>query len=512
MAPELEYNSIDTFEGVSWRDGVVTRSTRLAVPAATVRETAHSSWRRGYVATLLLADGAAVTIGALVAQLLRFDTVDATARPSGAMISYFGIAFLLAPVWVLALALGGVYEPRRLGAGSEEYRRIFDSSVRLLAGIAIIALVLKLDLARGFVALALPLATAFTVTGHYVARQWLFARRARGACVQRVLVVGHEHQAADLVRHLRRASHAGLSVVGACVPSGGSTLDVDGVAVPVLGGPERILDALARCGADTVAVADHDTLRNGALRRLGWSLEGSGVDLLVAPTVTDVAGPRIAIRPVAGLPLLHVEEPELSGVARLAKEWVERFLAGVLLLVISPFLLFVGIAVRFSSAGPALFRQVRVGQGGRHFTIYKFRTMVASAEAEQADLEEHNEHDGLLFKIREDPRRTHVGRFLRRFSLDELPQLWNVVVGHMSIVGPRPPLPSEVALYSDELHRRLLVKPGLTGLWQVSGRANLPWEEAVRLDLYYVENWSPALDLVILCKTVTAVVRGRGAY
>lgn len=212
------------------------------------------------------------------------------------------------------------------------------------------------------------------------------------------------------------------------------------------------------------------------------------------------------------MPLLHVEEPELSGAARLAKDCVERLLAGVLLLAMSPFLLLVGMAVRLTSSGPALFRQTRVSQGGRPFTIFKFRTMVAGAEAEQQSLDEHNEHDGLLFKMRNDPRRTPVGRLLRRFSLDELPQLWNVVRGDMSIVGPRPPLPCEVALYSDELHRRLLVKPGLTGLWQVSGRANLAWDEAVHLDLYYMENWSPALDLVILCKTVTAVVRGRGAY
>lgn len=478
----------------------------------TAPEVKLASWRRRYIASVVVADGLAVTIGALAAQLLRFDALDATATQKTASIPYIGISLALVPIWVLALALGGVYEPKRLGAGSEEYRRIFDSSVRLLAGVAIAALMFKVDLARGFVALALPLATIFTVLVHYVARQWLFARRAAGACVHRVLVVGHEYQAADLVRHLHRASHAGLSVVGACVPDGGDELKVEGGAVPVLGCPDRVLEALERCGADTVAIADHDTLRNGALRRLGWSLEGSGVDLLVAPTVTDVAGPRIAIRPVAGLPLLHVEEPELRGASRFAKEWVERLLAGSMLVLLLPALVLIGLAVRLTSRGPALFRQVRVGQDGRLFTIYKFRTMRMSAEDELHDLEDHNEHDGLLFKIQADPRRTAVGRFLRRFSLDELPQLWNVVAGNMSIVGPRPPLPSEVERYSDELHRRLLVKPGLTGLWQVSGRASLPWEEAVRLDLYYVENWSPALDLVILCKTLTAVLRGRGAY
>ena len=464
------------------------------------------------MAALVAADLLAVTAGGLVAQLVRFDTIDVGAVVSGARIPYLGIILLLDPVWLLALALGGVYDRRRLGTGSEEYRRIVGSSARLLAVVAVVALVMKLDLARAFVALTFGLGTVLILSAHFVARRWLFARRSTGACGQRVVVVGHDQQAADLVRHLRRASHAGLSVVGACIPNGGTTLDVDGSPVPVLGEPAWVLGALRQCRADTVAVADHDTLRNGALRRLAWSLEGTGVDLLVAPTVTDVAGPRIAIRPVAGLPLLHVEEPELAGATRLAKECVERLLAALLLLALSPMLLVVGIGVRLSSPGGALFRQVRVGQRGRAFTIYKFRTMVAGAEVQRPDLEDANEQDGLLFKIRADPRRTRLGCFLRRVSLDELPQLWNVVVGDMSIVGPRPPLPSEFARYSDELHRRLLVKPGLTGLWQVSGRSDLPWDEAVRLDLYYVENWSPALDLVILCKTVSAVLRGRGAY
>ena len=470
-------------------------------------------WQRRYVGALITLDGVVVALCGLVAQLVRFDSFVAGAPQTDAStVPYLLIVILFGPTWVAALALGGVFDKRRLGAGSEEYRRIFNAALRLAAAVAVVALVFKIDLARGFLAIAFALATVSTVVVHYFARQWLFARRAAGACGHRVLIVGHEHQAGDLVRHLRRASQAGFKVVGACIPNCGSTIDVDGSPVPVLAGPDRVLEALARCRADTVAIADHDTLRNGALRRLGWSLEGSGVDLLVAPSVTDVAGPRIVIRPVAGLPLLHVEEPELTGASRLGKNIVERVLAAVVLLVISPLLLLVGVAVRCTSKGPALFRQTRVGQAGREFTIYKFRTMVNSAEAERRGLEDQNEHDGLLWKMRCDPRRTRLGCVLRRYSLDELPQLWNVVMGDMSIVGPRPPLPAEFEHYSDELHRRLLVRPGLTGLWQVSGRADLPWDEAVRLDLFYVENWSLTLDLVILCKTVTAVVRGRGAY
>ncbi|MEO7443439.1 MAG: sugar transferase, partial [Acidimicrobiales bacterium] len=264
MASKLEQTGAGTLTGVDRRDRTTRRESLSPLVSPSARpEGRRQPWRRRYVTVLLVADGLGATFGALIAQMLRFDTLKPTAEQTGVVIPYIGIALLLAPLWVLALALGGVYDHRRLGAGSEEYRRIFDSLVRLLAGVAIAALVLKLDLVRGFVALALPLATAFTLVLHHLARRWLCGRRAAGACVQRVLVVGHEHEAADLVRHLRAASHSGLSVVGACVPGCGPTLDVDGVGVPVMGGPDRVIDGLARCGADTVAVADHDTLRNG---------------------------------------------------------------------------------------------------------------------------------------------------------------------------------------------------------------------------------------------------------
>lgn len=469
-------------------------------------------WHRPYVGALALGDGLAILAASLIAQSLRFDSLDGSVREAGAQVPYATIAIVVAPIWVTTMAICGVYDGRRLGNGSEEYRRILNGALRFLAAVAILSLAIKLDLARSMVAMTIPLATLLTVVSHFCARRWLHGRRARGECMHRVLIVGLEHQASDLVRHFQRSSHAGMAVVGACVPTGSSILDVDGKHIPVLGGPEDVVAAIHAAGADTVAIADQASLHNGALRRLGWALEGTGVDLLVAPSVVDVAGPRIAIRPVAGLPLLHVEEPELGGVARLAKEAVERVAAAVLLLLLAPVLAAIGLAIRWTSQGPGLFAQERVGQNGRRFTLYKFRTMRSTAEAELPSLVESNELDGPLFKMRQDPRLTPFGRRLRRFSIDELPQLWNVVLGQMSVVGPRPPLPREVEGYCDEARRRLLVKPGLTGLWQVSGRANLPWKEAVRLDLYYVENWSPALDFVILGRTLTAVVRGRGAY
>jgi exopolysaccharide biosynthesis polyprenyl glycosylphosphotransferase len=249
-----------------------------------------------------------------------------------------------------------------------------------------------------------------------------------------------------------------------------------------------------------------------ALRRLSWTLERTGTDLMVATALLDVAGPRTTIRPVDGLPMLHVEHAELTGGRRVLKGVFDRVVSLTALILLSPVLLLLAAVVRLTSPGGALFKQIRVGKDGTEFELWKFRTMYADAEERLADLRELNEHDGVMFKIRNDPRVTHFGRWLRRFSLDELPQLINVLRGQMSLVGPRPPLPSEVAQYPEDVLRRLVVKPGLTGLWQVSGRSDLSWEDSVRLDLRYVENWSLAFDLVILLRTLTTVIRSSGAY
>jgi exopolysaccharide biosynthesis polyprenyl glycosylphosphotransferase len=274
-----------------------------------------------------------------------------------------------------------------------------------------------------------------------------------------------------------------------------------------------MLAAVEAVGADTVAVATGPGMSPEVLRQLSWELEGTGIELVVAPGLLDVAGPRISVRPVAGLPLLHVEEPELSGPRQVLKATVEWLFATVAFIVILPILALLALIIRLDSPGAPLFRQTRVGRHGRDFTVYKLRTMHADAESLLESLRDQNEAaDGLLFKIREDPRVTRVGKVLRRWSLDELPQLWNVVRGDMALVGPRPPLPGEVSQYGPEVARRLLVRPGITGLWQVSGRSNLSWDDSVRLDLYYVENWSLALDAMIVWKTFFAVFRRDGAY
>jgi exopolysaccharide biosynthesis polyprenyl glycosylphosphotransferase len=273
----------------------------------------------------------------------------------------------------------------------------------------------------------------------------------------------------------------------------------------------EVVPLVREVGADTVAVCGSASNEPGELRRLAWQLEGSGVDLVVAPQLTDIAGPRVHIRPVEGLPLLYVEEPTLSGLGWLVKNLLDRIVAVLGLLLFSPLMVAIAIGIKAGDQGPVFFRQRRVGREGKIFSVWKFRTMYVDAEERRATLVDQNEGDGMLFKIRNDPRITPFGRFLRASSLDELPQLINVLLGDMSLVGPRP-LPAEDGDYLGDVRRRLLVRPGITGLWQVSGRSDLSWDDAVRLDLYYVDNWSLTFDLTIMWKTIGVVLRSKGAY
>jgi exopolysaccharide biosynthesis polyprenyl glycosylphosphotransferase len=317
------------------------------------------------------------------------------------------------------------------------------------------------------------------------------------------------------VRHLlevtERAKNAGLKVVGACVedaPLGSEVVP----GVPVLGGVREAAATAERIDADVVAVTGSG-LGPVGVRELGWQLEGSGRDLVMAPALTEIAGPRVHVSPVEGLPLFWLEQPALGRLPKVVKRTVDLLGASVLLLLSMPVLIGTALAIKFTSRGPVFFRQVRLGLNGNEFSILKFRSMYADAHEKRQLYLEKNEQDGggVLFKIRRDPRVTPVGRWIRRLSIDELPQLVHVVSGTMSLVGPRP-LAKEDSVYTGSARRRLLVRPGLTGLWQVSGRSELSWDDAVRLDLYYVENWSLGLDISILMRTVLAVLARKGAY
>jgi exopolysaccharide biosynthesis polyprenyl glycosylphosphotransferase len=464
-------------------------------------------WERRYLRVIVLVDLAIILGSTLLALHVRFGN----ANDSVSGISYPILSILLVPVWLAALVIARAYEMRFLGTGADEFKRVSGASLRLMAVLAIVAFTFRIDLARGYVAVALPVGTALLLLGRYGQRRLLHSRRRRGMFMRRVIVVGGVEGVRDLADQLSRDPYVGYALVGACLPTSSEAFALPDV--PLLGSLTQVLTAVAEVGADTVAVASGPGMSPAVLRRLSWELEGTGVNLVVAPALLDVAGPRISVRPVAGLPLLHVEEPELSGPRQLMKVSVEWVFATAAFLFALPVLIVIAIMVRIDSQGAPLFRQTRVGKNGKEFTVYKLRTMRADAESLLDSLREQNESaDGLLFKIRKDPRVTRVGGFLRKWSIDEVPQLWNVVRGDMALVGPRPPLPGEVAQYGAEVARRLLVRPGITGLWQVSGRSNLSWDDSVRLDLYYVENWSFALDAMIVWKTFFAIFRNEGAY
>jgi exopolysaccharide biosynthesis polyprenyl glycosylphosphotransferase len=468
------------------------------------RQTAkrQSAWPREYLRKTFLVDLACAVVGVFLAAQIRFgNDVDRT---------YLAMSLALPVLWVGAVWMADGYDARFIGTGSDEFRKVLNAGVGLTAAVALFSYTLNLQLSRTYVVIALPTATLFDLIARQVIRKQLHRQRAAGRCMLSVVAVGHELAVANLVTELHRDRYHGMTVVGACVVRPGECDEAAGV--PIYGGLDDVSAAVKAFGADTVAVLACPEIDGIKLRGLAWELEKTGTDLCVAPALLDVAGPRTTIRPTAGLTLLHVDHPQLTGFRLVLKGLFDRCAAAVVLIVLAPVMGVLAAAIRLHDRGPALFTQVRVGKNGHSFRIYKFRTMVVDAEQRKPQLLDSNDSDGVLFKLRKDPRVTSVGAYLRRWSFDELPQLFNVVLGQMSLVGPRPALPDEAENYADHVRRRLVVKPGLTGLWQVGGRSDLSWEESVRLDLRYVENWSFALDLQILWKTIWVIIYGSGAY
>jgi exopolysaccharide biosynthesis polyprenyl glycosylphosphotransferase len=461
-----------------------------------------SAWSREYLREVALADLACGVVGVFVAAQLRFG--------SNVTSMYLALSLALPVLWVAALWLAGAYDVRFIGTGSDEFRKVLNAGIGLTAAVAIFSYLINLELSRAYVVIALPGLTVFDMLARFALRKRLVRRRMHGKCLHSVVAVGHELAVADLVTELGRDRYHGLTVVGACVVQPGELDELAGV--PVYGGLDDITAAVKAFGADTVAVTTCPEMDGVRLRSLAWELEKTSTDLWLSPALLDVAGPRTTIRPTAGLTLLHVDHPQLTGFGLVIKDLFDRCAAAAALVMLAPVLAVLAIAIRLHDGGPVLFSQIRVGKDGHSFRMYKFRTMVVDAEQRRSQLLPSNDSDGVLFKLRKDPRVTVVGAHLRRLSLDELPQLFNVFLGHMSLVGPRPALPDEAEEYAEHVRRRLVVKPGLTGLWQVSGRSDLSWNESVRLDLRYVENWSFALDLQILWKTIGALRRGSGAY
>ncbi len=469
---------------------------------------ARRMWRGIYVRRTVVLDTVCAALAGVLGYYLWFEAFAATGpRPP------LWEALLIPLVWLPAMLVARTYEERFLWIGVEEYRRVLAAAVVVLAVVGTVSWGLRLEVARGIVVLTLPLATVLTLVGRAAHRRWLRRRRQLGQYLQTAILVGSRSAIAALDEELQRSPHHGYRVIGCCLPAQEHRSAADAFnGLPVLGTLADVVDVVRQFEVDTVAVLPGPELHGAALRWLGWELEDTDAELLLTPAITDVAGPRVHIRPVAGLPLLHMERPELTGIRRFTKEVVDRTAAALGLLVLAPMLLGIAVAVRVTSAGPVLFRQERIGRGGQTFTMLKFRSMVQDAPQLVAQLTAADQGNGVLFKMKHDPRVTRVGRTMRRYSMDELPQLINVLRGDMSLVGPRPPLAKEVARYGTDMRRRLLVKPGLTGLWQISGRSDLSWDDSVRIDVRYVENWSLTLDLMILWKTAGAVLRGSGAY
>ncbi|WXG71838.1 sugar transferase [Rhodococcus sovatensis] len=476
--------------------------------------TSRRVWERQYVDRLRVTD-VVVVIGAVAAaQFIRFGELQVDGAKAFA--GYSGVSLALALLWIAFLSIFRTRSPRVIGNGAEEYRRIVSATFRLFGVIAILSLLFKVDIARLYLAIALPVGLVGLLTSRWLWRKGVSKQRSNGKYQTAVLIVGSRKAAVSMAKQFERSPAAGYSVVGMCLPGYEPDRDavfLDGSEIPVLGDEYSVVEAIEISGADTVAVTATEHLGTKGIRKMIWDLEKKSVDLVVAPGVVDVAGPRLVMRPVAGFPLIHVEKPQYNGAKRFSKTAFDIVFALAVLLVISPILLVTALAVKLTSRGPVFYLSERMGIDGKPFAMIKFRSMVQNADRQVTSLLAQNESEGgVLFKMRDDPRVTKVGKFMRRFSVDELPQFFNVLRREMSVVGPRPPLRREVETYDGEVRRRLLVKPGITGLWQVSGRSDLSWEETVRLDLSYVENWSMVGDLLIIMKTVKAVAGSDGAY
>lgn len=488
-------------------------SLRIGTPARPTVSAPGVAWTKRYRTKLLITDCAIVVAMVFLSAFIRFGTEPAVVRVAGIAITEWFIAFVMALCWIGALALYRTRESRELGVGAAEYKRVISASAITFGLVAIGLLLLQVDIARGFFLISLPLGVTALLIGRWAWRRWLTNQRLYGNYLSRALVVGDRSDVQYVVRRIQRNSGAAYAVVGAALRGDDTAPVLAGQAViPVVSTPENVARVAGEIGADTVIVAGGYAGESHYIRDLGWELESTGAELVVASRLTNVAGPRIHFRPVEGLPLMHVELPNYDGPRHTFKRVVDVLIAGSALVALLPVLALIAMLVKRDSPGPVLFSQERVGRDGATFRMLKFRSMVETAEQDLEALRAHNEGSGLLFKMKDDPRVTRIGRILRAYSLDELPQLWNVLVGEMSIVGPRPPLPREVADYEGHVRRRLYIKPGLTGMWQVNGRSDLDWEESVRLDLYYVENWSLAGDLIIIWRTFRVLLRPVGAY
>jgi exopolysaccharide biosynthesis polyprenyl glycosylphosphotransferase len=475
----------------------------------------RDAWEKRHVLRLAISDLIVLSAAVLAAMFVR---VDEPQVPSGLFgLGYNGLAAALIAVWWFTLVAYKTRDQRLFGDDSEEYRRVIRATVFTFSLLAIVSLLVKADLSRSYLALAFPTGMLGLLLSRKMWRVWLREKRYRGYGLSRVLVIGGVRSGTMLAREFDANKAAGFRVVGVWEPDRkhemAEWLEIDHRFAPVIGTERSLSEALEITNANTVIVTDTEHLGHEGLRDLMWKLEDAGVDLMVAPNMVDVAGARLHMREISGMAFLHLEEPRYGAAGQWPKALFDRLGAAFLVLALSPLMLITALAIKLTSKGPVFYLQERIGREGAPFRMIKFRSMRTGADAElMALLHAQGTADQPLFKVENDPRITKVGHFIRRFSIDELPQLFNVLKGDMSLVGPRPQQAAEVELYDEAAHRRLHVRPGMTGLWQVSGRSDLTWDETIRLDTSYVENWSMTADLLILWRTVRAVLGSDGAY
>lgn len=478
--------------------------------------TATRGWELRYRRKIFITDIAAVIVAVFGAQFIRFGTTADEFRIAPTKYSDFALTYSVVSVslvifWLLALSIGESRNPNVYGIGPVEYKRVINMTFLTFSCYAIIAYSTRAELGRGYFLIALPVGLFLLLFSRWLWRKRLQRQRQHHRNVYRTLIVGERTKSAHVAKEISEDRNAGFGLLGAVTEHGRTGDLLPGL--PVVASYDGLITAVDELKVDTLIMTSSDSIDPNYIRHLGWQLEVRNIDLIVAVALTDVAGPRIHTRPVSGLPLIHVAYPHFTGRKQFAKRLFDLFGSFALIVLASPVMLAVAIAVKLSSKGPIFYSQERIGLNGTPFQMFKFRSMIPDADNQlQVLLDQQGTSDKPLHKIDNDPRITPVGRFIRKYSLDELPQLFNVFLGTMTLVGPRPQREAEVALYEPHHHRRLMVKPGITGLWQVSGRSNLDWEDAIRLDLYYVENWSITGDLIILLRTVKTVLKPDGAH
>lgn len=469
-------------------------------------------WQRRYRTRLNIVDVLVVLIAVSAAFAIQIATIDRTMVVDDPF-AYSRVAICTAVIWLLLLVIFQTRNTRVVGQGAKEYQRVAHATGLAFGILAIVFVVVQSQGIRVQLLVALPLGILGLLLGRWLLRRWLVRQRATGDYVSRALVVGLRRDVEQVVTAVHSSGVLGYRVVGVSMNDDSSpTLAVNGNTFRAVGSADTAHLTAEKLGADAVIVASFPDNDPQYVKRLSWQLEGTASELVLSSPLVDVAGPRMALRPMEGLPLIHVEIPVFEGARYTIKRGMDIVLSSLALLAVAAITPFVWAAIKLDDRGPVFFRQVRIGRDGERFSMVKFRSMGTDAEAKRASLLASDEGAGLLFKMKDDPRVTRVGTFLRKYSLDELPQFWNVLIGDMSIVGPRPPLPAEAVEYDGTVSRRLYIKPGITGPWQVGGRSDLSWEESVRLDLRYVENWSVMGDVMIMWQTAAVMVHADGAY